>query len=1068
VGRKELATLAHSPSPFVPSFRPLSVVPNASLPAAPPPPTPPSILTTAGQLVNRAARYCHAAARGGQVLVARDLMVRVLASWLHAEPGAITSDCLVEVRAQFDAGQPRTWPWAFMRRDSVGVYVSPADAPPHVLAALPRGSESAGGSTGELSGAGSGGAAAAAAAGGGAGPPLAALPASGPGSPRAAAAGAGAGALDGSALERRLAADAARPVGGALGGRGARDSSVLQWRQQAMLSAAGGSGEGGTITMAGEDVRPVPSPLRAAAEARRPSGSQLPGTPKAGDGGDGGGDAGLAGPRWADGAGGSRVTYVPTGLDAGAAAASDGAAAWGGSLPPQPPRGVPGGGLALPPSRARRPSLLMTLREGSEHLDTLAEAETSGREAGAGGAPALGPPGGAAASSGAPDSGASALVQLSIYGGSDVASDPTAARSRRASGASAEAAAAAAAAAGGAVHVAAGRQQRRPSAARSDGALGGAGGGDSDLSGAGFAGSGGFDSGGPGSGGAATAGGGSGHHSSRRASGLGLTDTDERRSSAGPSVGSAAYSSLGEGGGRRGSRLHGSYLLGEDEANAYTQASLALLGPGASVGPGPSGPPSAAGGAPLPPPLARGGGGGSSGSGQLVPGSLHSSSRLRLVSKRRRQMSYCYDFESSHPGIPAEVADAAVPTYGASLSAAPSGGRRSNTGSDTPSASLFGPPAGGGGFAGGAPAAPSSGAAEAGWAAGGGTAPAGGAAAAAAAAAAAPGDGGASASAGAPSAAGRSSRRNSGVTTGSGATTAEELLHAARLRALPAVTPVPDASTLASLRPLQRRTRTPSARTEDSASAFGGAAIETTLGAIMQRRWLWVRELLVHDLGQFAFKGVAGVHPIVSVTCEELAGRMFPNTIRKGKGEQVAMGRGLLYVVAVRAAGVGWVGWATGREGGVAPPLGGCRGRELDASLVPCLCEASLSKGPGARALTPAAPFHSPAAPAPGRARAPAAHAAAADAAAAGPALAPAAAPAARTRARARVGDRRRQRARQRRGQRRARQRWAGHRADSALVGGCVRGGRRRGGAALCGAARRRLGWQRARVTRAR
>lgn len=145
--------------------------------------------------------------------------------------------------------------------------------------------------------------------------------------------------------------------------------------------------------------------------------------------------------------------------------------------------------------------------------------------------------------------------------------------------------------------------------------------------------------------------------------------------------------------------------------------------------------------------------------------------------------------------------------------------------------------------------------------------------------------------------AGRSSRRESGTT--SAATTTEEMLHAARLRALPAVAPLPDPGMLQSLRPLQHRPRSQSAHTDDSASCFGGVTIETTCASVMQHRWLWVRELLVHDLGQFRFKGVAGSHAIVSVTCEELAGRTFPNTIRKGKGEQVAMGRGLLYVVAV-------------------------------------------------------------------------------------------------------------------------------------------------------------------------
>jgi hypothetical protein len=44
------------------------------------------------------------------------------------------------------------------------------------------------------------------------------------------------------------------------------------------------------------------------------------------------------------------------------------------------------------------------------------------------------------------------------------------------------------------------------------------------------------------------------------------------------------------------------------------------------------------------------------------------------------------------------------------------------------------------------------------------------------------------------------------------------------------------------------------------------------------------------------------VHSIVSVTSEELGGRTFPTTIRRGKGEQVRLGRGLLALVQVRTS----------------------------------------------------------------------------------------------------------------------------------------------------------------------
>jgi hypothetical protein len=42
---------------------------------------------------------------------------------------------------------------------------------------------------------------------------------------------------------------------------------------------------------------------------------------------------------------------------------------------------------------------------------------------------------------------------------------------------------------------------------------------------------------------------------------------------------------------------------------------------------------------------------------------------------------------------------------------------------------------------------------------------------------------------------------------------------------------------------------------------------------------------------------VAGAHSIVSVTIDELAGRTFPTTIRKGKGEQLTAGKGLTYIL---------------------------------------------------------------------------------------------------------------------------------------------------------------------------
>ncbi len=54
------------------------------------------------------------------------------------------------------------------------------------------------------------------------------------------------------------------------------------------------------------------------------------------------------------------------------------------------------------------------------------------------------------------------------------------------------------------------------------------------------------------------------------------------------------------------------------------------------------------------------------------------------------------------------------------------------------------------------------------------------------------------------------------------------------------------------------------------------------------------------------FKGVTGVHSMVSVTSGELGGRTFPATIRRGKGEQVRLGRGLLALVQARLACLWW------------------------------------------------------------------------------------------------------------------------------------------------------------------
>jgi hypothetical protein len=84
------------------------------------------------------------------------------------------------------------------------------------------------------------------------------------------------------------------------------------------------------------------------------------------------------------------------------------------------------------------------------------------------------------------------------------------------------------------------------------------------------------------------------------------------------------------------------------------------------------------------------------------------------------------------------------------------------------------------------------------------------------------------------------------------------------------------------------------AENDASAVATAGAGAAAAGGPMMvARRWLWARELLVRDVGAYRFKGVGGVHTVLSVTSEQLAGRAFPTARRaKGKAEQVAQGRG--------------------------------------------------------------------------------------------------------------------------------------------------------------------------------
>lgn len=70
---------------------------------------------------------------------------------------------------------------------------------------------------------------------------------------------------------------------------------------------------------------------------------------------------------------------------------------------------------------------------------------------------------------------------------------------------------------------------------------------------------------------------------------------------------------------------------------------------------------------------------------------------------------------------------------------------------------------------------------------------------------------------------------------------------------LPEIEPLPDVEMLESLRLAAARTRCPStvSTVTDSVAGFEGPNIGKMCADIMRGRWLWIGELLVHDLGQF-------------------------------------------------------------------------------------------------------------------------------------------------------------------------------------------------------------------------
>eukprot|EP00775_Hariotina_reticulata_P012686 gene12686-12816_t len=67
---------------------------------------------------------------------------------------------------------------------------------------------------------------------------------------------------------------------------------------------------------------------------------------------------------------------------------------------------------------------------------------------------------------------------------------------------------------------------------------------------------------------------------------------------------------------------------------------------------------------------------------------------------------------------------------------------------------------------------------------------------------------------------------------------------------------------------------------------------------LLLHKWKWAELLLVHDLGQFTFKGISGSHSLVAISTKALGGRQFPHNLRKAKGERLVKGKGLLYKAA--------------------------------------------------------------------------------------------------------------------------------------------------------------------------
>jgi hypothetical protein len=90
---------------------------------------------------------------------------------------------------------------------------------------------------------------------------------------------------------------------------------------------------------------------------------------------------------------------------------------------------------------------------------------------------------------------------------------------------------------------------------------------------------------------------------------------------------------------------------------------------------------------------------------------------------------------------------------------------------------------------------------------------------------------------------------------------------------LPEIELLPDAEVIESLRmSVPQRLHRPSNMSTmtglaDSVAGFEGPSISNMCADIMRGRWLWIGELLVHDLGQFRWVGFGWTQPPRSFMC---------------------------------------------------------------------------------------------------------------------------------------------------------------------------------------------------------